>query len=726
MTSGGGGFETGDDYIATRLSIDVPENVAPGLREITQEAERLRTTLEAVTRTDMVNYLNGMENAARRAAEAQANLTEQLQSYLALASRGESPSMVPLGTAIDPFRAVTHGMGTAGPGQRPPDPADVSNQIAQMRETNPREWLNMQQARGMVTPQDVVSISPQSIQEQANAIAEREQAMREQVLKTDTSAQAREEESRTGTYPSEGNESYDQMANRVLRGSSLAGRVLNEMGPGGSMLSMGRAVLGGINWARRKYSGAPDRARGAAPAEEEGTTTEPFEEGAGGTGAASEAGEIEGGAGLLSKIGGLAGIARFAGPIGAGLTALIGGFEAVQKGGQVIQGLRNQAAVRGGAAGEGMQVEMRARMLAMNPFISQEQARQIYQSVMSEGYADASGAGADNVVDFMKTNLTNLNMSVADSAKLLRNTIVGEKDGDPQSVNAALGQLRQELDTIRTVSRGTALSTPEFTQGAMDLKNRLIAAGAPAEAAGQAAIGEESEFGTDQVLKGQMARGAGDLASSAAGNALIRQFGGLSQLGLNIPGNLLPQMTTAYILSQPGGKDLWQKAADNTLSYFAAQAARGYRGDEATYLNSVYYFQLYVRSIEPDQSAATNLDACKQLFNKLTGITEPGGDTGSPPPGGGGGADSPGLMSFASGAGGGPRSAPSPAASGGGGGRGGGGGTQTINTQGSVAITLTPEAQRLLAVKGPNPAPLTSTQEGANRGDAGVYLNGSS
>jgi hypothetical protein len=723
MTSGGG-FTEGDDYIATRLSIDVPENVAPGLREITQEAERLRTTLEAVTRTDMVNYLNGMENAARRAAEAQANLTEQLQSYLALASRGESPSMVPLGTAIDPFRAVTHGMGTAGPGQRPPDPADVANQIAQMRETNPREWLNMQQARGMVTPQDVVSISPQSIQEQANAIAEREQAMREQVLKTDTSAQAREEESRTGTYPSEGNEPYDQMANRVLRGSSLVGRVLNEMGPGGSMLSMGRAVLQGVNWARKKYSGAPDRAQGGPPAETD--STEPFKDqpGApgGGEGAAATE-EAAGASGLLSKLGSFG---KVLGPLGALLTAGIAGFEAYQKGGAEIQKLRNVASVRGGAAGEGMQVEMHARMLAMNPFISQEQARQIYQSVMSEGYADASGAGADNVIDFMKTNLTNLNMSVADSAKLLRNTIVGEKDGDPQSVNAALGQLRQELDTIRTVSRGTALSTPEFTQGAMDLKNRLIAAGAPAEAAGQAAIGEESEFGTDQVLKGQMARGAGDLASSAAGNALIRQFGGLSQLGLNIPGNLLPQMTTAYILSQPGGKDLWQKAADNTLSYFAAQAARGYRGDEATYLNSVYYFQLYVRSIEPDQSAATNLDACKQLFNKLTGITEPGGDTGSPPPGGGGGADSPGLMSFASGAGGGPRSAPSPATSGGGGGRGGGGGTQTINTQGSVAITLTPEAQRLLAVKGPNPAPLTSTQEGANRGDAGVYLNGSS
>lgn len=716
MTSGGGGFETGDDYISTRLSIDVPETIAPGLREITQEAERLRTTLEAVTRTNMVQYLEGMENAARRAAEAQANLTEQLQAYLALSARGESPSMgVPLGGVVDPFRNVPGGMGGtigAGPGQRPPDPADVANQMAAMRQTNPREWLNMQQARGGMTAQDAINISPQSIQEVGQTIADREQAQREQVLHTDPTARPTPQEEQLGASTP-----WDQMASHVQRGTSLAGRVLNEIGPGGSFVGMGRLAMQGINWARKRYGSAPGRGDQDAPPAEETDAS-----GKGDLAEGAKTVTAEDGAGGMFKS--LSGIAGKLGIVGAAITGAIGIFEGIQKGGQVIQGLRNQAAIRGGAAGEGAQVEIRARMLAANPFISQEQARQIYQSVMSEGYADASGAGADNVIDFMKTNLTNMNMSVADSAKLLRSTIVGERDGDPQSVNAALGQLRNELDTIRTVSRGTAISTPAFTQGAMDLKNTLMAAGAPAGAAGQAAIGEESEFGSDQVLKQQMARGAGDLAGSAAGNALIRQFGGLSQMGLELPGNLLPQMTTAYILRQPGGKDLWQKAADNTLKYFAAQAARGYRGDEATFLNSVQYFQYYVRSIEPDQSAANNLDACRQLFSKLTGIAEPEGDDSSPPSDGGGGGDAGGGPA-PTGGGGGPKAQSTQGGQGRGGG-GGGGGAQTINTQGSVQISLTPEAARLLKVQGPNPAPLTALQRGANMGQADTYVNGSS
>ena len=46
----------------------------------------------------------------------------------------------------------------------------------------------------------------------------------------------------------------------------------------------------------------------------------------------------------------------------------------------------------------------------------------------------AQVSGRDNVIGFMQDNLTKMNISVADSAKMLRTTIVGKQDGDKDSV----------------------------------------------------------------------------------------------------------------------------------------------------------------------------------------------------------------------------------------------------------------------------------------------------
>ena len=54
MTSsegGGGGFQYGDDFVAARVSIDIPTEGIAGLREITQEMDRFRTSVEAANRS---------------------------------------------------------------------------------------------------------------------------------------------------------------------------------------------------------------------------------------------------------------------------------------------------------------------------------------------------------------------------------------------------------------------------------------------------------------------------------------------------------------------------------------------------------------------------------------------------------------------------------------------------------------------------------------------------
>lgn len=408
MTTGGGSnMQFGDDYVAARLSVDVPEGSAQAIREITQEVERFHTTLEAAIRSeaDAVRYLDQMADSSRKAAEAQSNLVQQYQMFLSVASRGGMPSsQVPLGPAAMPFAGATHGMG-----DRPPSSSDVSSQLAASAQSNPREYLNMQAARNNLSASDMISINPASIAELANKISERDRVSQEQRSRTDGN---------TDNKPAAGGmgpeDPYTGIQQRIGRASSLAGQIMNEMGPGGSVAGMGQMALQGLNWARRRALAAPGKGGGGNA---ESMSSVPPEEGSLAPPPADEAASSD--EATDKGTGGLGGILKMLGPVAGVATAALSIFGVIQKGGSMVQGMRNVASIRGGAAGEGAEVEYKARMMAMNPFITSDQARQIYQAVMSEGYADASGAGADNVIDFMQHNLTTMNMAQPLSSLIL-------------------------------------------------------------------------------------------------------------------------------------------------------------------------------------------------------------------------------------------------------------------------------------------------------------------
>ena len=457
------------------------------------------------------------------------------------------------------------------------------------------------------------------------------------------------------------------LADRVQKITSLAGRVMNELGPRGTAGGAANLAIQGLDYFARRSAQVSTRKPPGATAP---TSTQP-------DGAVGE-GEPGGGSPSLGEVGeaavsqvpaatgggmGIASMAKWAGGI---TTALVGINELVQKGGEMIQGWRNVASVRGGAAGEGAEVSFKARMMAANPFITQDQARQIYQAVMSEGYADASGAGADNVIDFMKTNLTSMNISVADSAKMLRSTIVGKESGDPESVNGALSMLRTELDSIRNLSAKSAISTPEYQKAVLGLQDTLQALGAsPEAAAGQAMQAEQMGAG-DQAFKGRMATAIGDIATSPQAGVLLKAFG-----GADVPGGLMPQAIPGY-LAEHGGLD---QAAHNVLRHFAQVCARTDRGDEVTHRNAIQRFMMYVRQISPNSPAASNAREAENLYQQLLGnqlVSQSQSDlAGQPQIGGGEGASVPQLPQAAF-----EPNAPvsiSPVSGGGGGGGGGGG-----------------------------------------------------
>jgi hypothetical protein len=670
----------GDDYVAARLAIDVPEGSSQAIREITQEVERFHTTLEAAVRAeaDGTRYLDQMADSARKAAQATSELTQQWQTFISISTRGgaASPPMgVPHGPAMAPFAGMESGMG----GGRAPSASDVSSQIASMPQSNPREYLNMQQQRGNMSGADMVSINSESIGELANKIAQREQTAREQQNRTDSNAPLK-------APVGADSDPYQGVQSRVARASSLAGQVMNEMGPGGSFMGAGNLALRGLDWARRRSTAAPGRGGNAGvdatqmpvTAEEEGypVTNPPAS-------AADAGGAADGAGGILGSIKGMLG------PIGAVAASALSIFGIVEKGGGMIQGMRNVGSLRGGAAGEGADVEFKARMMSMNPFITSDQARQIYQSVMSEGYADASGAGADNVIDFMQHNMTTMNMSVAESAKMLRTTIMGSGDGDKASVTHAVQSLGKELDTIRTLSRDGVMSQPDYRAGVAATQAALIAAGGSGDESEREALVAEQVGSGSQMMKGQFGRMAASAASDSYGKYL-RSWGGPGGTPLrSIDPRTLPQATAEELENQGGDK--FNEAFYNSLLPVARQVDQ-VQGPQS---NRDYVFQQRLKNMGLDTDATGNRNLSREMLSELNS-----GQMGK-------------ALQEA-------EKVVSDQGIGGAKGTGGGGGTQV---SGNVTIDLTPQASQLLSVVGGKQVSLTPTQIGANKGLANYFVN---
>jgi len=728
---GGSGITSGEDYVAARLSVDIPEGSSQGIREIREEVEKFRIAMEATTRAeaDMTRYLEQMNDASKKAVEMQKNLTQSLQTYLSLQGRvtgqnyGGGPSGVAGGATLTPFAEGAPGMGMSSSGYRPPNPSDVAYQVGQYPQRSPGSHVNMQQVRGNVADADLVALTPQTVADLSNKLASRENALKTQHEQTDGNRPHP-----PAPRPHEEGSPIEDAASKIRGGAGLAGQVLHEMGPAGENMAMGEMMVQGLQWARKRFSPqAPGRGSepvttgtrpdGMPPPGAPGMGSSPSA--AGPEGEAAESGAED----LTKGAMGLSGVAKMLGPIAGAATAALSIFGLIQKGGEEIQGMRNVASLRGGAAGEGFQAEGRERMMAaMNPFISRDQARSIFQAAMSEGYADASGGGADNVIEFMKQNLTTMNISVADSMKMLRSTIVGNQKGDPDSVNGAVSMLREELDSIRTMSRGSAMSTPDMTRNVMDLQNKLIAQGASPDQARNAAMMAEGVGANDHVLANQFASGMGDMSSDVQGEAWLRMYG-----GYQLPADLDPENISGYLADKGELPQASWNAMRRMAQMAQQQRGRGPNGER----NAVRMFMRMLRNTPMAHEAfATNYGEAASMYKKLLGsstlpqdvaVPTMSADSGSEGERPDSGASSQSLptpqpdpSSATAPSGGG---APIFSYAGGGGGGGGGGGT------GAVTLDLTPAASKLLQVVGPNPTPLTPTQRGANAGRGGYQLN---
>jgi hypothetical protein len=561
MTSpGGSGMDFGDDYIATRLSIDVPEEGIQGMRELADGVERFRTAMEATARTesDMVRYLDQMTEASKRATEAQQNLTQSVTAFQQLTGRVSSgpavgSSGVPLGTMQQPWEANAAGTGVA----RPPSPSDVFYQLQAGSNTHPHEFLNAQQARGGVSSGDSVNLSPASIGSLAAMIAARDKAMNVQSHKTGDP-----QPSHHPSHQSQQADPYASFQNRAQGATGVAGSIMNEIA-GGNGMGFGGMAVQGMNALRSHLN----RKAAAKP----GNSASP--DGSGG-----EDSEDDG-------VGGLSGLAKGLGIGGGVLTAVLGAAKLVQSGGAAIQGMRDIGSQRGGGAGEGFQASMKARLLGMDPSISTGQGREIVQSEMSGGYADASGnTGVPGLDNFFKNNIKDYGMSVSQTSDLLSSTAKLTKLS-VEDLAAGLGQLKE-------ASVSGYQSLPDMIQATTANFKQLVAQGVNPQVAYNTSVSNARMFNHDPIL-------AGTQSTPIPASAFQMMVANGS---VKVPSNLSPLAYQRYIQDQ--GSDVTEAGKLQTLKQFADMAKQGTgdanNGDVAAHDSAVALFQQMATQFAPE------------------------------------------------------------------------------------------------------------------------------
>lgn len=520
-----GGFESGDDFVAARVTIDVPTEGIAGLREITQEMDRFRTSVESANRSSetFTSYLQRIAEAANQAATATQNMVQMLERNIDYQNRavtagagGPVPQLNAPGQYAAPWAPNTLGLGGGGVGSAPAYTPDVNTQLADLQNQNPRAYINKMAASGQYRMGDIAAASPtgMDIQNAATRIGQRVQL---------------EQEGQVGP------DGMGNIGSRAGRMGAVAQQVLNEISPGANPL------------------GIP--------------------------------GMIQRGLGAMSNMAGMGGmtgaLARAAGPIAGGIGIGLAGYGLVQGAGGIYQDYKNMGAVRGGGAAEGVGYEMSIRAMAMNPFISGDQARQIIQQGLREGY---TGKEFDTVTQMVATNLKDFNMQISDSFALVRKNVV---EGGASMVSVATS-----LGAIKEMSKTGYRSQPELQQAFKDTSAALIDAGMPGSQAGQTAMLSGAMYADNAVLAGTMDQNIQALADNPQAMAFMKYRG-----GLDVPAGLMPG-AMPFLMGEDamvGGMD--KMLRDIALQIHNVSGRPTKEGNPVAYANAVYRFQLRLRDI---------------------------------------------------------------------------------------------------------------------------------
>lgn len=403
-------FSETTDGVKAKLTVEVPEQAMTTLSQLAKQTEAYRVSMEAAARAtgDHMGYLEKMPTIADVATKKLKEWCDQVEHAVELKGKLGDVT-VPGATGQDsanPFGNATLGRG------------DLANLLNPMAANDPGRVVSMGAARGLVNPGAVGGMSDEQIDKLARALASAVGGGDD----PPNDGGGGKKKAPPGEDPKKKPKDDEGLSPRALeesalKGRDLVGKMLDEIGPGASMgdaLGAGRDLLGM----------------------------------AGGAG------------GMLGKVG------SALGPVGAGLGLALTANQLIQMGGQRAQDYRNLGGEAGGGMGEGMGYDAQAKMLALDPFISTAQAREVIQGALSAGHA---GPSFDKVTDFLATNLKDMNMQVSDSVKLLKTNV---EDG-----GMSIEQLSASLANLTNMAKDGARSRSELQADFGATTSALTAAG---------------------------------------------------------------------------------------------------------------------------------------------------------------------------------------------------------------------------------------------------------
>ena len=543
MTTPGGGFEYSSDgeSVVAKLSIDIPQEGLQSLREMTTETNRYRVELEAANRMgkDFVEYLRQLPQIQAQVAQAQKEIVEQLQRTIDV----QKQLLQPGGAGNGSYQTGTAEIASAQ-SSRTPTASDVASAFGNK---DGRTLLRTESVSSTRAGLTAINPHEDAITQADSRAALRKAAQESQQAKSDPGSKPKSppidhEEKGVG---------YDELRSQISGSTGPLSAILNELQAGGgggtaSLLSTLARTIGGAG--------------------EEG--------------------------GLLSSLG----LGGAAGPIGVGLADAGAGMYGFQKGGEIIEGYRQMGQMRGGGAGEGMGYEMAIRSMALNPFLSTDQARKIIQQGLSEGY---TGKEFDTATQFVAQNLKDMNIDITTSFSLMKKNIL-EGGMTAPGVQASL----QDLASIS--AQGGYRSVPDLAAGYAGTSQALLAAGVPAAVADRTAKESAAMFNNDPILAGQ-----GDPIAQAAVSNPELLYLGARLTGQQITPGSLPN-TMAEQLPNGGRDAVW--AVIKQRAQLAAQGARNKQ-------QAVGKFQYMLQAMPGlnKLSAASDIRAATKLFDQALG-----------------------------------------------------------------------------------------------------------
>lgn len=594
-------FEYNDDSVVARVSFDIPGQALNDIGQLTQAMGAMRTQLEAISRaqSDWLGYLNEVPEITERANQMlreQITLLERM-SYIqneiggsnlvggggtgyagsgpGAAGGGGYSTAAPQGY-VDPWGRGTPGMGMgmAGGGGNAGAAAEVERELRQISGEDPRLEANMASSRGMAVNPALLGMLGGGV---AAAIG---RGNSKRAGATTRQATSKKRDSSSSPDPDEGGAPDTSEPQNIdsephegapawQKITALASQILSE-GEGGK----GGRIKDTVGKVGGLLRGGIGSAVGGAIGNKAGGTIKDM----------------------------LMGMLKTpAGAVTAGVGAGAAAFGVAQNLGERYTQFQQLGSVQGGDAMTGMKYEAQARIMALNPFITTQQARQAMQMALKEGFR---GDNYDTVQDFMIQNFKDLGVSMGQSMELMKSQVKGLSEDDDQS--GVKSDLAETINTMKELSAEGGSSLPERINQLQEVSEVLASKGFSPESINRSAIGLQEGYGDSMALRDSIGSISNQVADSDMLNVLAGQ-----QVGIT---GRLPGVT---------GKALSDAGYDqDEILFMAAKTVAGYASGFPEKIDRIGNFMMMMGQYGVSE-IANDYEKAEALYDKVTGEESP-------------------------------------------------------------------------------------------------------